>query len=53
MHPCVARYGLRDPLAGRAWQLLGRTVYNSSVRNFHGKVLIVRPPDLGHKDLTW
>ena len=57
------RYGVRDPLAGRAWQLLSESVYSSSVRwralpfliigmiklnrNFHGKVLIVRPPKLG------
>ena len=56
------RYGVRDPLAGRAWQLLSESVYSSSARwrallhcwymiklnrNFHGKVLIVRPPKLG------
>jgi len=47
------RYGVRDPLAGRAWQLLAESVYSSTVRNFHGKVLIVRPPKLGIRDLTW
>ena len=47
------RYGQRNDLAGRAWQLLGNSVYSSDVRNFHGKVLIVRPPKLGIRDLTW
>jgi len=47
------RYGEESREAGQAWTVLGRAVYNSSVRNYHGRVLVVRHPQLGMKDLTW
>jgi len=49
----VRRYGSKNILIGEAWTLLANSVYSSSVRNFHGHVLIIRPPQLGFKDLIW
>ena len=49
----VRRYGSKNILIAEAWRLLANSVYSSSVRNFHGHVLIIRPPQLGFKDLIW
>ena len=45
------RYGKKNPLVSKALRLLSNSVYNANatVRNFHGHVLILRPPQLGMK----
>ena len=47
------RYGSDNHWTAEAWRMLARNVFNSTVRNFHGKVLLIRPPQLGLKDLRW
>jgi len=47
------RYGSENILVAQAWKKLANSVYSSTVRNFHGHVLVIRPPQLGIKDLTW
>ena len=49
----VRRYGKDNNYTGTAWQILARNVFNSSIRNFHGKVLVIRPPQLGLEDIRW
>ena len=47
----VRRYGKENPFIAQALRLLSNSVYNANatVRNFHGHVLILRPPALGLK----
>ena len=49
----VRRYGKDNNYTGTAWQILARNVFNSSIRNFHGMVLVIRPPQLGLEDIRW
>ena len=45
------RYGVENVLVAAALKLLSDSVYNvnATARNFHGHVLILRPPSLGLK----
>ena len=45
------RYGVENVLVSAALKLLSDSVYNvnATARNFHGHVLILRPPSLGLK----
>jgi len=49
----IRRYGRSNYLLTKAWRILANSVYSSDKRNFHGHVLIIRPPQLGFKDLIW
>ena len=47
------RYGMQNSNARKAWSILSRNVYNSSIRNYHGRVLVIREPSLKLKDMRY
>lgn len=47
------RYGQVNHNAEEAWKILSTNVYNSTVRNFHGRVLMIKEPSLKMKELRY
>ena len=47
------RYGQTNEFAQKAWRILSTNVYNSTIRNFHGRVLVIREPSLKLKDMRY
>ena len=47
------RYGQLNHNAKEAWEILATNVFNSTVRNFHGRVLMIKEPSLKMKELRY
>jgi len=47
------RYGMKNIYASKAWKILSKSVYNSTLPNPRGHVLLIELPDLGMKDMRW